>query len=280
MSRTRARRPGTRCCRWRSTPAPRGSRGTRGTSPRRPCCGAFFSTPAPGDVHVRAAVALVREDRRRSSPPPPSRRASSTSAGARSSRCSRPRPGTRPRPRAFSWSVSPPFGVARDVRDHALGPLLGLLGAVVGDHRAHEREVVHVRARADADLALELRVGEVLVVLAGPRDSPRPWRRRSAARAPRTRTRGRRDGAAPRGCARRAPSTSPAGRGPVCSARHRRPASTVTSTSAGLRAPSLLQALEQRVLARLDAVDLDAGLLGEVRRRAPRRSGSGATSRG
>jgi hypothetical protein len=36
--------------------------------------------------------------------------------------------------------------------------------AFARDHRAHEREVVHVGARADADLSFPLRIGEVLVV--------------------------------------------------------------------------------------------------------------------
>ena len=46
---------------------------------------------------------------------------------------------------------------AGEVRLHALGPALGAVLAVVLDDRAHQRQVVDVGRRADADLALVFR---------------------------------------------------------------------------------------------------------------------------
>src|SRR3546814_12697437 len=54
-------------------------------------------------------------------------------------------------------------GLARQVvLDHAQ-PLLGVRGVVVGNHRREQAGVVRVLAGADADPALPLRVGQVLV---------------------------------------------------------------------------------------------------------------------
>ncbi len=53
--------------------------------------------------------------------------------------------------------------LAREVRLHAAQPLLGRRFAIVRDHRRDERRVVRVLARADADLALPFRIGEILV---------------------------------------------------------------------------------------------------------------------
>ena len=58
----------------------------------------------------------------------------------------------------------PTLGRAGEVGDQATRPGFGLRLAVVGDQRAAERQVVRMRARAHADLALQRRVGEVLVV--------------------------------------------------------------------------------------------------------------------
>ena len=51
----------------------------------------------------------------------------------------------------------------REVRLQALEPFLGLRFAVLGEIGGEKRVVVHVLAGADADLALPLRVGELLI---------------------------------------------------------------------------------------------------------------------
>ena len=51
---------------------------------------------------------------------------------------------------------------------------------------------------------------------------------------------------------------------PIWRARSMRPASVVMKTSHGLLSPSALQPLDQRIGLGIDAVDLDAGQLGEV----------------
>ena len=66
---------------------------------------------------------------------------------------------------ALIWSLSPPCGRAGEVGEQPRAPGLGRLGAVVGDHRGHHREVVGARGRAGTDHALVGRVGERLVGL-------------------------------------------------------------------------------------------------------------------
>src|SRR3546814_9400795 len=55
--------------------------------------------------------------------------------------------------------------LAGEVVDHPLRPLLGARLAVRLDDRAEQRLVVDVGAAADADLALPLRISEILVGL-------------------------------------------------------------------------------------------------------------------
>ena len=52
---------------------------------------------------------------------------------------------------------------AREVRDEGIGPGLRLVHAVVRDQGGDQRQVVHVRGRADADAALPLLVREGFV---------------------------------------------------------------------------------------------------------------------
>jgi len=52
---------------------------------------------------------------------------------------------------------------AREIGDHALRPGFGPGLALMGDDRGHQRQVVGVRTRTRAQLALEVRVGQVVV---------------------------------------------------------------------------------------------------------------------
>ena len=60
-------------------------------------------------------------------------------------------------------SRSPPEGFCARFALRPLQPFLGLRLAVLGVIRGEQRVVVHVLAGADADLALPLRVGELLI---------------------------------------------------------------------------------------------------------------------
>ena len=64
---------------------------------------------------------------------------------------------------ALIWSVSPPLGARAMLLTRPLQPGFGLLRAQVLVHRAEQRQVVRMRARARAQLALVARVGELLV---------------------------------------------------------------------------------------------------------------------
>src|SRR5690606_17397073 len=55
------------------------------------------------------------------------------------------------------------IGLGGQVFLHALQPFLGLLLAIVGDHRGDQRDVVHVLAAAHANLAFPLGVGELFI---------------------------------------------------------------------------------------------------------------------
>ena len=130
---------------------------------------------------------------------------------------------------------------------------------------AHQRQVVEVAARARADLALALRVGELLVGRDVAPASPSPCRRRSTrARHREAEPVARRDRASSAGIARRAPRTSPAGTGPAARRATAAPASTVISTSAGLRAPSFLRRSISASSPASMRLILMPGLLGEV----------------
>ena len=129
--------------------------------------------------------------------------------------------------------------LAREVRDDALRPGLRLRFADVRDLRGDQRQVVRMAARARADLALVHRIGERLRRSRRPTASPSPCCRRGC----------------DRGCEK--PNQSPSGsridagmrssstfdftgwNSPSCSACASRAASTISSTSAGLFAPSL-----------------------------------------
>ena len=153
-------------------------------------------------------------------------------------------------------------GLLGEVRLDALQPFLGLRLALVRDHRGDQADIVEVLAGADADLALPLRVGELLIgdlvllhaLLGGIDDAAaqadaEPMALRIAI--------GRRDrllehGATSTGCVT-----------PYSFACCRRPISTVRSTSAGLFSPSAAHALLEAARGE-DRVHLDAGLLGEL----------------
>ena len=64
---------------------------------------------------------------------------------------------------ALACGRSPPSGLRARLSLSALHPGLGLLGAPMRDGRRKQRQIVVVLARAHADLALPLRVGERLV---------------------------------------------------------------------------------------------------------------------
>ena len=62
---------------------------------------------------------------------------------------------------ALIWSVSPPLGARAKLATRPACPLLGPGLAFVRDDRRQQRQVVGVRARARAELALELRTGQI-----------------------------------------------------------------------------------------------------------------------
>ncbi len=155
------------------------------------------------------------------------------------------------------------LGAAREVGDDALGPRFGLRGADARDHRTHERQVVHVRARPDADLALPFRIREILVV-ANRRGVDRALEVEDGPGA-----NGEREPEAlgmaqfPRDSLQEHFRTHRLEEAellcppqPPCVDRHE----DIGGAARGL----VLEPLEQRILVGLDAIDLDARLLREV----------------
>ena len=154
--------------------------------------------------------------------------------------------------------------VAGEIRFDRLRPLLGLRFAEMVDHRAHQRQVVDVAARARADLSFPARVGELLVG----RDLARFHLRlvvgdharahREAEPVARRVAEARRDAAVEHRGLHRLEETELVGAP--------EPAGVDRDQHVGRAARAFVaDALDQRVLAGFDAVDLDPGQLGEVR---------------
>ncbi len=166
-------------------------------------------------------------------------------------------------PAAMSRAVSrsPPEGRCARLAFRPAQPFLRLGLAELGDDMGEQRVVVHVLAGADADLALPLRVGKLLVGDRAPA-SRAPWRRRSRARAAATRTSGRRR---PRYCGGITLSSAADLIGWVTPASNRVLQTAdvdgdqhVGRALGAFGLDALVEALRRR-----DQIDLDAGVLGE-----------------
>ena len=140
----------------------------------------------------------------------------------------------------LSWSVSPPRGGRARLAVTPRAQSGGLFLAEMTDQAGYQREIIRMAARTHTNLTFPLGVGQILVT--------RQFGRFDFAFvvSDHTRARGEAEplvvGAARarRVCACRCIADFSGAKMPACSARHRRAASTVRKTSAGLLAPSAL----------------------------------------